>query len=69
MKTETTTAASGKRALTPPQKLSVARRKTAIEGVSAKRARAIAAAEPVAAKVKRGKTKKPLAKERVAEIP
>lgn len=68
MKTEKAEKGKKTRGLTPPQKLSAAKRKAAIEGVPAKRARAIAAAEPVAAKVKRGKTKKPLAKERVAAI-
>jgi endonuclease-3 len=56
------------KALPPPQALKPAARKAAIEGVPAKRARAIAATEPVAAKVKRGKTAKPLAPERVAAI-
>src|SRR5580704_1111478 len=51
-----------------PQALTPAARKLAIEGVSAKRARKIAAKEPVAAKVKRGKTAKPLAPERVKAI-
>ena len=55
-------------ALTPPQKLSAAKRKAAVEGVAPVKARAIAATEPVAKKVKRGKTAKPLAKERVAAI-
>ena len=54
--------------LTPPQKLKPAARKAAVEGVSAAKARAIAAKEPVSAKVKRGKTVKPLAPERVKEI-
>ena len=57
-----------KTALTPPQKLSAGRRKEAVEGVPAVKARAIAAKEPVATKAKPGKTKKPLAKERVAAI-
>ncbi len=48
--------------------MTVAARKTAVEGVPAKKARAIAASEPVAAKVKRGKTAKPLAPTRVAAI-
>jgi endonuclease-3 len=54
--------------LTPPQKLTPKARKAAIEGVPTKRARAIAAKEPVAPKLKRGKTKKPLAPERIAAI-
>jgi len=57
-----------KTALTPPQKLKPAARKAATEGVDAAKARAIAASEPVSAKVKRGKTAKPLAPERVAAI-
>ena len=56
------------KSLTPPQKLSPAARKAAIEGVPADRAKAIAKAEPTAAKVKPGRTKKPLAPERVAAI-
>lgn len=63
-----TTKQPKKTALTPPQKLTAAKRKLAIEGVPAKKARAIAKSEPVAAKVKRGKTAKPLAPERVAAI-
>jgi endonuclease-3 len=54
--------------LPPPQKLSSAKRTLAIEGVPAKKARAIAKSEPIAPKVKRGKTAKPLAPERVAAI-
>ena len=54
--------------LTPPQKLSAPARRLAIEGVSAKRAKAIAGSEPIATKLKPGKTKKPLAPERVAAI-
>jgi endonuclease III len=57
-----------KRPLTPPQKLKPAARKAAIEGVSATKARKIAASEPVAAKKKPGKTAKPLAPERIAAI-
>lgn len=56
------------RGLTPPQMLAPARRKAAVEGVSPPRARAIAAGEPLAPKLRRGKTAKPLAKERVAAI-
>jgi endonuclease III len=59
---------SNTKALTPPQRLKPAARKAAVDGVPAANARAIAAREPVAAKVKRGKTKKPLAPERVAAI-
>jgi endonuclease-3 len=54
--------------LTPPQKLSAAKRKLAIEGVSAAKAKKIASSEPVSPKIKRGKTVKPLAPERVAAI-
>jgi len=54
--------------LTPPQKLKPAARKAAVKGVPAAKARAIAAKEPVAAKIKRGKTAKPLAPERIAAI-
>jgi endonuclease-3 len=56
------------RGLTPPQKLSAAKRKLAIEGVSAANAKKIAASEPVSPKIKRGKTIKPLAPDRVAAI-
>jgi endonuclease-3 len=56
------------KAVTPPQRLKVGARAAAVEGVRMVRARKIAAGEPVAAKVKRGKTKKPLAAERVAAI-
>jgi len=55
-------------ALTPPQKLSPAKRKAAIEGVTPEKARKIAASEPTAKKLKPGKTAKPLAPERVAAI-
>jgi endonuclease-3 len=54
--------------LTPPQKLTAAARKAAIEGVPAAKARAIASKEPTAPKAKRGKTVKPLAPERVKAI-
>jgi endonuclease-3 len=67
-KTKTTANALKKRGLTPPQRLRPGARKAAIEGVSAAAAKAIAASEPVAAKVRRGKTVKPLAPERVAAI-
>jgi endonuclease-3 len=56
------------KALVAPQKLKPAARKAAVEGVSAAKARAIAANEPVSAKVKRGKTAKPLAPERIKAI-
>lgn len=56
------------RGLTPPQMLAPAKRKAAVEGVAPPRARAIAAREPLAPKLRRGKTAKPLAKERVAAI-
>jgi endonuclease III len=55
-------------ALPPPQKLSAAKRKLAIEGVGPEAARKIAKSEPVSKKIKRGKTVKPLAPERVAGI-
>ena len=54
--------------LTPPQKLTPAARKAAIAGVRPEKARAIAAKEPIAPRVKRGRTAKPLAHERVAAI-
>jgi len=54
--------------LTPPQKLPTPKRKLAIEGVPSKRAKAIAATEPTSPKLKRGKTIKPLAPERIAAI-
>jgi endonuclease III len=54
--------------LTPQQKLSAKKRALAVEGVSAAKAREIAASEPVSPKIKRGKTAKPLAPERVAAI-
>ncbi len=57
-----------RKGLTPPQHLAPKKREAAIKGVSAKRAQAIAAKEPVAPKVKPGKTKKPLAPERLAAI-
>ncbi len=61
-------AKTSKQALVPPQKLKTAARKAAVEGVAVVKARAIAAKEPGAAKIKRGKTRKPLAPERVAAI-
>jgi endonuclease-3 len=54
--------------LVPPQQLTASARKRAIDGVSVKKAKAIAASEPVARKVKPGKTKKPLAAERISGI-
>jgi endonuclease-3 len=59
--------------LKPPQKLAPAKRKLAIEGVSLAKAREIATSEPVSprlggSKLKRGKTAKPLASERIAAI-
>ena len=63
MKTKT-----AKPKLQPPQKLSAAQRKAAIEGVSASKARKIASKEPVSAAIKRGKTANPLAPERVKAI-
>jgi endonuclease-3 len=57
--------------LPPPQKLSAAKRKTAVEGVPAAKAKAIAAKEPLAPKAKPGKsgrTANPLAPERVKAI-
>lgn len=56
------------RKLAAPQKLSDAERKTAIEGVPPAKAKKIAAKEPVSPKIRRGKTKAPLAPERVAAI-
>lgn len=55
-------------ALRPPQKLKPSARKLAIEGVPPAKAKVIAKSEPVSPKVKPGKTKKPLAPERVAAI-
>jgi endonuclease-3 len=54
--------------LPPPQKLSPAKRKAAIEGVPAARAKKIAAKEPISPKIKPGKTKNPLAPERIRAI-
>ncbi len=59
---------SAELSLTPPQRLSLAARKLAIEGVPAKKAKSIAKSEPVAPKANPGKTKKPLAPERIAAI-
>ena len=57
-----------KKGLAPPQTLSAAKRQAAIEGVSPKKAHAIAISEPTSRKIKRGKTAKPLAPERIAAI-
>jgi endonuclease-3 len=54
--------------LPPPQKLSPAQREAAVKGVDPAKARKIAVSEPIAAKLKLGKTKKPLAPERIAAI-
>lgn len=54
--------------LPPPQTLSPEARRDAIEGVPAAKARKIAASEPVARKLRRGRTEKPLAPERIAGI-
>ena len=54
--------------LPPPQKLSSPVRKAAVEGVTPAKAKKIAASEPVSPKTKPGKTKKPLAPERIAAI-
>jgi endonuclease-3 len=59
--------AAKKKGLKTPSSLPAAKRNAAIEGVSATKARAIAAKEPVA-KGKRSKTVKPLAPERVGAI-
>jgi endonuclease-3 len=59
---------ASKKGLTPPQTLNPQTRTLAIAGVPAKSARKIAASEPVAAKKRPGKTKNPLAPERVAAI-
>jgi endonuclease-3 len=56
------------RGLTPPPRLRPTARKATIEAVTAKRAKAIGATEPVAPLVRRGKTNKTLAPERVAAI-
>jgi endonuclease-3 len=54
--------------LTPPQRLKPAVRKAAVEGVPAAKAKSIAAKEPVARKVKQGKTAKPINPRRIAAI-
>jgi endonuclease-3 len=59
---------TAKKGLAPPQRLTGRKRKLAIEGVSPEKAKAIAESEPVAKKSRPGKTKRPLAPERVAAI-
>jgi endonuclease III len=54
--------------LPPPQTLSAAARRAAIEGIHVKKARAIAAKEPVSPKAQATKTKDPLAPQRIAAI-
>ena len=54
--------------LTPPQKLPAKKRQLVLEGVPAAKARAIAAKEPTSPKSKPGKTRNPLAPERVAAM-
>ncbi|HEY5380906.1 MAG TPA: endonuclease III [Acidobacteriaceae bacterium] len=61
-------AKSAAKKLPPPQKLSPAQRKAAIEGMPPASAKKIAAKEPVSPKIKPGKTKNPLAPERIAAI-
>ena len=59
---------SSAKKLAPPQRLSPAKRNAAIEGVDPAKAKKIAASEPISPKAKPGKTKNPLAPERVAAI-
>src|SRR6201996_2855978 len=54
--------------LIPPQQLPTAKRKAAVKGVPPAKARAIAAKEPVSPKKRPGKTKNPLAPDRIAAI-
>jgi endonuclease-3 len=54
--------------LPPPQALSAAARRAAIEGIPVKKARAIAAKEPASPKAQATKTKDPLAPQRIAAI-
>jgi endonuclease-3 len=54
--------------LPPPQALLAAARRAAIEGIPVKKARAIAAKEPVSPKAQATKTKDPLAPQRIAAI-
>src|SRR5581483_4232754 len=56
------------RKLMPPQELSPSRRATAIKGVPPAKAKKIAAKEPVSPKLKPGKTKNPLAPDRIRAI-
>jgi endonuclease-3 len=56
------------RELPPPQALAAAARRAAIEGIPVKKARAIAAKEPVSPKAQATKTKDPLAPQRIAAI-
>ena len=60
--------AAAKKGLIPPQKLKAGARKLAIEGVAPSEAKSIARTEPVSSKIKPGKTRKPLAPDRVAAI-
>ena len=59
---------SAAKRLVPPQRLSTEKRKAAVEGVAAARARKVAGEEPTSPKTKQGKTVKPLAPERVKAI-
>ena len=59
---------SAAKKLPPPQKLSAPQRKAAVKGVAPAKAKKIAASEPVSPKMKPGKTKNPLAPERIAGI-
>ena len=59
---------SSAKKLPSPQKLSPAQRKAAIEGVPPAKAKKIAASEPISPKTKPGKTKNPLAPERISAI-
>lgn len=66
--TKSATSRQPRKGLTPPQKLTPAARKLALEGVPVAKARKIAASEPVFAQLKNGRTKAPLAPERIAAI-
>jgi endonuclease-3 len=59
---------SSAKKLLPPQRLSPAQRQAAIEGVPPAKAKKIAVSEPISPKIKPGKTKNPLAPERIAAI-
>ncbi len=59
---------TSRKPLTPPQKLTPAQRPAAIEGVPPARAKKIAAREPISPKTKPGKTKNPLAPDRIRAI-